>query len=98
MCASHKKTPTNMSRILLKELCCHYYWDFISWDKIWSVHVDEARSMVVRLELRERQWNWVGEKQWRRKREEIKRDYGGERDLDFFFFFLGLEINMECTK
>ena len=24
-----------------------------------------------------------------------KRDYGGERDVDFFFFF-GLEIGMKC--
>ena len=78
MCAAHKKTPTKMSRILLKELYCHYYWDFTSWDKIWNVHVGEARSMVVRLELRESNG---GERERREKR-----DYGGgEKDLDFFW-------------
>ena len=61
---------------------------FISWDKIWSVHVDEARSMVVRLELREEKGNGIeleksngGERESREKR-----DYRGERDVDFFFF------------
>ena len=62
---------------------------FISWDKIWSVHVDEARSMVVRLELREEKGNGIeleksngGERESREKR-----DYGGERDVGFFFGF-----------
>ena len=56
--------------------------------------------MVVRLELREEKGNGIeleksngGEKENREKR-----DYGGERDVDFLFFFLGLEIGMECIK
>ena len=56
--------------------------------------------MVVRLELREEKGNGIeleksngGERENREKR-----DYGGERDVDFFFFFFGLEIGMECIK
>ena len=70
---------------------------FISWGKIWSVHVDEARSMVVRLELREEKGNGIElEKNGGERESREKRDYGGERDVDFFFF--GLEIGMECIK
>ena len=54
--------------------------------------------MVVRLELREEKGNGIElEKNGGERESREKRDYGGERDVDFFFFF-GLEIGMECSK
>ena len=57
--------------------------------------------MVVRLELREEKGNGIEleKSNWGEKENREKRDYGGERDVDFFFFFfLGLDICIECIK
>ena len=56
------------------------------------VHVDEAMSMVVRLELRERQWNWFGEidggeTKSREKHESWRGERERERNVDNFFWF-----------
>ena len=45
--------------------------------------------MVVRLELREEKGNGIElEKNGGERGSREKRDYGGERDVDFFFFLV----------
>ena len=51
-----------------------------SWDKIWSVHVDEAKSMVARLELEKGKEIELEKSDGGERESWEKRDYGGERE------------------